>query len=81
MRDTWDTPSMTLQTLFMSHRTHKPVLREETYFDHGEIPVRFYPFLEVYQREWNLFFINLATLQRVGLVRLTCQSCTCGGLG
>jgi hypothetical protein len=29
--------------------------REQTYFDHGQIPVWFYPFLEVYQRERNLF--------------------------
>ena len=28
--------------------------REETYFDHGQIPIWSYPFLEIYQREWNL---------------------------
>jgi len=30
-------------------------LREQTYFDHGQVPVRFYPFLKVYQRKRNLF--------------------------
>ena len=30
-------------------------LRKGTYFDHGQIPIWFYPFLEVYQREWDLF--------------------------
>jgi len=28
---------------------------EQTYFDHCQIPVRFYPFLKVYQRKRDLF--------------------------